>query len=387
MEREILYLKVPGFPVAVERLRDPSLWGKPLAVCTGGPGANPLLAVSREARDEGLFRGMPRRDAIRICPGLRLLPPDPARYREASTALFRLLAGRAPLVEPARPGSLFLDLSGTRRLLGPTRDQAWSIRQEIRTRLQLTACLGMATSKLVSRVAVKAAPGEGLCDVFPGGEEHFLAPMDVGVLPAARPAATAGRLRELNIRKVKHLLPVPMAALRLAFGRQALPLFHQVRGLDDSPVRPPSGAPCVVEEETLAEESNEDSELFLVVRGLAEQAGSRLRAMRAETGRLELEIQYADGVTARRTARIHPPCHLDRTLFHSARALLEQAAGRRVRLRRVALHCLDLRLGALQEDLFPPEVLFSEAALRREALQQALDRIRHRFGREALRWG
>jgi len=387
MEREILYLKVPNFPVAVERLRDPTLRGKPLAVCTAGPGANPLQAVSREAREEGLFRGMPRREAVRACPGLRLLPPDPAGYHRVSAALFQLLSGRAPLVEPVRPGSLFLDLSGTRRLLGPTRDQAWSIRKEIRDRLELAACLGMATSKLVSRVAVKAAPWEGLCDVFPGEERHFLEPLDVTVLPAAHPCSTAERLRELNIRKVKHLLPVPMAALRLAFGREALTLFRQVRGLDASPVRPPSLTPHIVEEETLPEESNEDGVLLFVLRGLAEQAGARLRSMRAETGRLEVEIQYADGVSSRRTARLHPPCRLDLPLFHTARTLLEQAAGRRVRLRRITLTCLDLRLGSVQEDLFPPEALYSAAALHSQALQGAVDGIRNRFGREALRWG
>ncbi len=387
MERKILYLKVPAFPVAVERLLDPSLRGRPLAICAAGPGANPLQALSGEARREGLFRGMPRRQALSVFPGLRILPPDPARYQRTAAALFRLLAGHSPLVEPARPGSFFLDLSGTRRLAGPARDQAWTIRREIREGLELTACLGMATSKLMSRVAVKAAPSEGLCDVFPGGERQFLEPLDVTVLPAARPASTAERLRELNIRKGKHLLGVPMPALRLAFGRDGLTLFRQVRGLDASPVRTPSRVPRVTEEETLPEESNEDGVLLLVLRGLSEEAGRRLRSMRAETGRVEVEVLYADGMPARRTARIRPPSRLDLPLYRAARDLLEQTVRRRVRLSRITLHCLELRLDPGQGELFPPEVLFPAADLSRQSLQQAMDVIRNRFGTEAIRWG
>jgi DNA polymerase IV len=386
MERKILYLKVPSFPVAVERLRDPSLRGFPLAVCGAGPGPNPLQTVSREARREGLCRGMPRQQALSLCPGLRLLPPDPALYQRTADSLFRLLSGHSPLVEPARPGSLFLDLSGTRRLFGPARDLAWKIRREIRGRLELTVCLGMATNKLMSRIAVKAAPAEGLCDVFPGGEQPFLEPLAISVLPAARPLWTAEQLRELNIERVKHLVPVPMPALRLAFGRTGLSLFRQARGLDASPVRTPSRAPRVTEEETLTEESNEDTVILLALRGLAEEAGNRLRSMQADTGRVEVEIQYADGIQARRTARIRPAAHRDLALFLAARELLEQAAQRRVRLRRITLHCLDLRVGSGQGELFPAAEFLPPAELRREALQQAVDGIRQRFGKEAVRW-
>jgi len=388
MDREILYLKVPAFPVAVARLLDPRLRGRPLAVCTAGPGANPLQAVSEEARAEGLVPGMPRRQALALCPALRTLPPDPVRTRQAAAALFRLLSEHAPLVEPARPGSLFLDLSGTRRLAGPARDLAWRFRGEIRKRLDLTTVrLGLATNKLVSRVAVKTAPREGLCDVFPGGEGPFLEPLDVTVLPAARPLPTARRLQELNIRKGKHLLGIPLPALRLAFGRDGLTLFRQVRGLDASPVRPPSRLPRVLEEETLPEEGNEDGVLRLVLRGLAEQAGRKLRSMRAGTGRLEMDVLYADGTAARRTARIRPPARLDDTLYRNALELLEQTVRRRVRLSRITLHCVELRADPGQGALFPPEALFPAADLSRRALQQAVDHIRDRFGTEAIRWG
>jgi len=387
MEREILFLKVPSFPVTLEKLRDPSLGGKPVAICAPGSGRNLLLGVSAEARKEGLSKGMLRQQALRACPGLRLLPPDPELYRKAAGSLFCFLSNHSPLVEPIRPGSLFLDLSGTGRLFGPARDLAGTIRKELRQRFALAVGLGLATSKLVSRIAVKAAPGSDLCDVFPGGERHFLEPLDVDVLPAVRPVPTAQRLRELNIEKVGDLVAVPMPALRIAFGQAGLALFRQARALDASPVRAPSRRPRVTAEETLPEESNEDVFLFSVLQGLAEDAGNRLRTMKTEAGRIELEAQYADGVTACRASRIRPPALLDRSLFRAARNLLEQTVQRRVRLRRITLHCLELIPLSGQVELFPEEALFPPAVLRQKALQESLDKIRSRFGKGAIRWG
>jgi len=386
MEREILYLKIPSFPVAVERLRDPSLRGRPVAVCAIGSGRTLLQAVSPEARNEGLFRGMLRHEALRTCPGLKIVRPDPAAYERTGACLFEFLTDYSPLVEPARAGSLFLDLSGTRRLFGPARDLAWRIRRDIRDRFGLEARLGMASNKLMSRIAVRVIPDDGLCDVFPGGERHFLEPLEVSVLPAARAHDEAERLIELNIEKVAHLLPITFPALRLAFGRSSLALFRQARGLDASPVRLPTRTPRVTEEETLPEETNEDALLFAAVQGMAESAGKRLRAMEAAAGRMEMQIQYADAVLAQRSRRLDPPADLDCSLYQAARTLMEQTASRRVRIRRITIHCTEITVMSGQLELFPGAAC-SHRAAREQALQQALDGIRSRFGNEAIQRG
>jgi len=386
MEREILYLKVPYFPVAVEQLRDASLRGRPVAICTTGPGRTLLQAVSPEGRREGLYKGMLQQEALRSCPGLRLLSPNPELYMRITRLLFGLLATYTPLVEPTRPGSLFLDISGTRRLFGPARDLAWKVRKEIRERVGLKPQLGLAANKLLSCIATKVTPESSLCDVFPGGERHFLEPLDVMVLPAIRTPTSIERARELNIEKVSHLLPIQLPTLQLAFGRNGLALYRQARGLDVSPVRPPSRTPRITAEETLPEESNEDALLAAVLLGLTEEAGGRLRQMKATAGRMDLEIQYADTVLAQRTCRLRPPAHLDTSLFQSAFRLLELAAQRRGRIRRITIHCTQIAVQPLQATLFHDDILFS-LAWREEALQHALDEIRSRYGREAIQQG
>jgi DNA polymerase-4 len=370
----------------VEQLRDASLRGKPVAICSSGPGRTLLQAVSPEARREGLYKGMLQQEALRSCPGLRLLPPNPELSMRITRLLFGLLAVYTPLVEPTRPGSLFLDLSGTRRLFGPARDLAWKARKEIRKRVGLEPRLGLAANKLLSRIATQVTPASSLCDVFPGGERHFLEPLAVTVLPALRAPTSTERVRELNIEKVSHLLPLQLPALQRAFGRQGLALYRQARGLDVSPVRPPSETPRITEEETLPEESNEDVLLTAVLQGLAEEAGRRLRQMKATAGRMEVEIQYADTVLAQRACRLRPPTHLDASLFQSAFHLLELAAQRRVKVRRLAIHCTQIEVQRLQGVLFPDDVLFS-LACREEALQHALDEIRSRFGKKSIQRG
>ncbi len=388
MERAILYLKVPSFPVAVERLRDPSLRGRPVAICGAGPGRALLGAVSAEARREGLRRGMLRHEALRICPGLRLLPPSPGLYARAAGSLFRVLAAYSPLAEPARPGALFLDLSGTRRLFGPARDLAWRVRGEVRERLGLEPRLGLAANKLLSRVAARVAPASALCDVFPGGEGEFLRPLEVTILPAARSPECIERLEELNLERVDHLLPIELPLLQAAFGRRGLRLYRQARGLDASPVRPPSRRPRVTEEETLPEETHQDALLLAALRDLAEEAGRRLREMGAEAGRVELEVRYADGLLARRGRRLRPPTGLDAPLFRAASELLASTvARRRVRIRGIALHCTGLGIASPQPTLFPGEELLRPSVRREAALQGALDEIRERFGTGAIRRG
>jgi len=314
------------------------------------------------------------------------LPPNPELCVRITRLLFGLLAAYTPLVEPTRPGSLFLDLSGTRRLFGPARDLAAKVRKEIRDRVGLEPRLGLAANKLLSRIATKVIPESSLCDVFPGGERHFLEPLDITVLPAVRAPACTERVQELNIERVSHLLPIELPALQLAFGRYSLALYRQARGLDVSPVRPPSRSPRITEEETLPEETNEDALLLAVLQGLAEEAGRRLRDMKAFAGRLELEIQYADTVLAQRACRLQPPTHLDTSLFQGACRLLELAAQRRVRIRRLTIHCSQIQIQSLQPTLFPEDLLFS-LAWRQEALQHALDEIRERFGKEAIQKG
>src|SRR2546422_1170561 len=241
MDRSVLHVDIAAFPVAVERVIDRGLRGRPVVVVPPGSARALVLVVSQEAAREGVRAGMPLPVALRCCPGAMVLHPNETLYRRATGAVLALLGGYSSLVEPAAPGQTFLDLTGTARLFGAAQDAAARIRREIETRLRLKPTVGLATSKLVSRVAARVIRPDGLCDVFPGSEAPFLAPLPVGLLPAAR-GTTRERLLDLNVGRVADLLRFSQTQLLVAFGAHGGRLRCQALRIDASPVRPPEAA-------------------------------------------------------------------------------------------------------------------------------------------------
>ena len=386
MDRSVLHVDIAAFPVAVERVIDRGLRGRPVVVVVPPGSARALvLVVSQEAAREGVRAGMPLPVALRCCPGAMVLHPNEALYRRATGAVLALLGGYSPLVEPAALGQTFLDLTGTSRLFGAAQDAAARIRREIETRLRLRPTVGLATSKLVSRVAARVIRPDGLCDVFPGSEAPFLAPLPVGLLPGAR-GETRERLLDLNVGRVADLLRFSQAQLLVAFGAQGGRLRCQALGIDASPVRPPEAATAVVVEETLAEDSNEERALLRALFGLCERAGARLRRLEARAGRLRVTLRHSDDVVEHREERLALPVAADLLLFAQARAICERARARRVRVRWIELRCLEVAGAPRQLTLFGPEA-FDERASdggAADSLADAVDRIRGRFGGRAI---
>ncbi|HKN46821.1 MAG TPA: hypothetical protein VJ144_02515 [Candidatus Polarisedimenticolia bacterium] len=384
MDRSVLHVDIAAFPIAVERVIEPGLRGWPVVVAPPGSARVPVLVVSQEAAREGVRAGMPVPVALRRCPGTVVLHPNEALYRRATGALLSLLGGYSPLVEPAAAGQTFLDLTGTARLFGAAQDAAARIRKEIETRLRLRPTVGLATSKLVSRVAARVARPDGLCDVFPGSEAPFLAPLPVGLLPAARGEARE-RLSDLNVQWVADLLRFSQTQLQVAFGAHGGRLRCQALGIDASPVRRPEAAPAVVEEETLAEDSNEEAVLLRALFGLCARAGARLRRLEARAGRLRVTLRHSDTILARREERLAMPTAADLLLFAQARAICHRARVRRVRVRWIELRCLEIARGLRQLTLFGPEA-FDERASggAADSVAEAVDRIRGRFGEGAI---
>ena len=174
MEREIIYLTIPGFPVAVERVVHPELRGRPVVVAPLGASRSIVTALSSEAWNAGIRKGMVLAKAMRYCRDAIVLPPNEPLYARASRAIFRVLENFSPVLEPSGHGHAYLDITGTDRLFGPPRDTAWKAQKEIRQQLHLGSSLGIASNKMVSRIAseVVARP-VGLQDVPPGNESYI----------------------------------------------------------------------------------------------------------------------------------------------------------------------------------------------------------------------
>ena len=251
MDRHIIHLHIPSFPIAVARAIRPELRGRPVAVAPLYSERALILSVSAEARQEGLFKGMPLGKAMKFCPGLTVLPPDHDLTTKACQVLAGVVARYTPLWEPSQPGHVYLDVTGTDRLWGRAKDAAKRLRREIKEQAHLSGTVGVASNKMVSSIASQIIRSEGVLDVDHGREPSFMAPLKVDVLPGIGPVRRRILLEELNITLVRQIVAFDMGSLKLVFGQQAYVIHQRALGIDPTPVFPPSTEPTVAEEVTL----------------------------------------------------------------------------------------------------------------------------------------
>ncbi len=381
MEREIIYMAVQAFPVAVERVIHPELRGQPVVVAPLGAARSVVTSLSSEAWNSGVRKGMLLSKAVRCCRNAVVLPPNEPLYLRASRAIFRVLENFSPVLEPSGHGHAYLDITGTGRLLGPARDTAWKAQKEIRRELHLDAALGVASNKMVSRIASEVMRPAGLRDVPHGDESSFLSPLPVRLLPGIG-AQTEAQLKDLNIRIIHDIAAMRLEHLALAFGRLGFALHQRALGIDISPVNPLREVPALELEKLLPEDSNDYELLKRVLSGLCESAGERLRERKQRAGRIELRVRYADYHEDGRRLRLNPPLQSSKALYLKAQPVLDLVLKRRTRVRSMNLGLTDLSFGLVQLDLFAdPE---SE---RRSKLESALDDLRRRYSNSIVMQG
>jgi len=384
MSRNILHIDVTDFHVAVERVMEPRLKDRPVAVAIETASRALVFALSREAAANGVRRGMPVHDALKICPGLTVLPPNEDLYRRATVALLELLGQFTPVIEPLRFGHAYLDLTGSVKLFGGVVDAAARAQNEIRRRLRLDANAGVASNKLVSKVATDVVTSQsrkpGLCDVGHGQEEPFLAPLRVGYLPEVQ-KTTQEQLRDLNVHLIRELASLSAENLQMVFGRLGIALYQHARGIDNRPVQPTRRAPQIVELESFDDDTNDYQRLQSALFRLLARAARRLRQSRLFTGRLVVEVRYSDCQEGRAQQRL-PAAQDDWALLQHAESVLQHAVTRRVRIRQLTLRLCDLTAASDQLDFFatPPDP-------KQTALTRALDKIRDRYGDRAIGFG
>jgi len=343
-----------------------------------------ILSVSPEARREGIFKGMALGKAMKFCPELTVLPPNPGLTEKASQTLTRTVARYTPLWEPSRPGHVYLDVTGTERLWGRAKDAAYRIRQEIKGRLHLSGTVGVAGNKMVSSIASRMLPSEEVLDVGHGEESAFMAPLKVDLLPGIGHVRRRILLEDLNISLVREIAAMDMYSLKLVFARQAYVIHQRALGIDPTPVHPPAMKPTVSEGITLPGDENDDRKLLGILHTLVEKCSQRLRSRELFPGKAGLILRYADQREIIRQVTLPRASFWDFDLYAPLEKLFFKACQRRMGVRFLRIWFRDLAPPTPQLLLFPAP---PPAVERKALVTLALDRIRDRYGDEAIRYG
>ena len=183
MARRIMHIDLDAFFVSVEQAENPELRGKPVVVGGRPDRRGVVAAASYEARAFGLHAGMPITTAYRLCPQAIFIEGSFAKYRHASEKFMAILADFSPYLEPVSLDEAYLDATGFESIHGSIQHMAVKIKQRIKDELKLSASVGIASAKVVAKVASELSKPDGLLEVAAGKERSFLAPLPIAKLP------------------------------------------------------------------------------------------------------------------------------------------------------------------------------------------------------------
>jgi DNA polymerase IV len=378
---QILHVDLDAFFVSVEQAREPSLRGKAVIVGGDPDGRGVVATASYEARVFGVHSAMPLRTAKRLAPHAIFLRGDYAEYQRVSRAFHAILADYTPIVESGGLDEAYLDVTGCEGLIGTPQQAAASIRARLRAELVLAASVGIATSKLVAKVASDRAKPDGVCYVPEGGEAAFLAPMPLRALPMLGPS-TERKLASLGVSTLGQVAALPVSTLEAMFGRQGASIGRRAAGLDDSPVAGEHHARSISREGTFAADVLDPRHLRSVLRAFSESVGWQLRKQGRRSRTVTLKLRYSDFTTVSRSVTFPQPVSSDDAIFEAGDGLLarlRQSDRRPVRL--IGVGATNLFDDAVQLSLEPT------AASKAESVSATFDRIRSKYGTRSLQTG
>ncbi len=377
----ILHCDLDAFYASVEQIRDPSLMGKPVIVGGDPRRRGVVAAASYEARRYGIHSAMPLATAVRLCPHAMYIPPHFALYRAYSQRVFDIYHRYTPLVEPLSLDEAFLDLSGTERISGPVRQAALRIRDEVKAETGLDLSIGIATSKVVAKIASDLQKPRGFVEVRPGEETSFLAPLPLRRLPGLGPS-TEERLKPLGVATIGQLAALPAEQLTRQLGKHGLQMWEFAHGIDRRPVVAPGQPKSISREMTFDRDVSDPSELEAMLRQLAQHAAKSMREQGLHCRTVHLKLRYANFETFTRSHTLAQPTNVEATIVGETVALLRAAWDRSRKIRLIGTGLSSLSEAPRQQGLFD-----DGQPSKQEALTASLDKIRDRYGWKALTVG
>jgi DNA polymerase-4 len=288
LPRKIVHIDMDAFYASVEQRGDPQLRGKPVVVAWRG-NRSVVCAASYEARKFGVRSAMPAVRAERLCPNAVFLPPDFPRYRAVSRLVRQILQRHTDLVEPLSLDEAYLDVSVNKTGLRTATLVARTIREQIRTELQLTASAGVAPNKFLAKITSDWKKPDGLFVIQPEDVDAFLLPLPVGRLPGVG-KVTEEKLKAFELHTIADLRRLELPTLESRFGRYGVRLYELARGVDKTKVAPDRPTQSISAEDTF-ERDVPLTETEPMVRKLAELtwAASRKESRIARTVVLKLK--------------------------------------------------------------------------------------------------
>jgi DNA polymerase-4 len=379
-KRYIAHLDLDCFYVSVERIKDPSLVGKPVVVGGTPTGRGVVASASYEARAFGVRSAMPTAAALRLCPHLTIVRGRFGDYSEYSNKLYERILELAPIVERASIDEMYFDLTGCEVLYHNDLPGFIKVLQQIVWKeFHLPCTISLASNKPVAKIAAQTVKPAGVIYVPHGTERLFLAPLSIDVIPGVG-KKTSEILRKKGFKIVADLQSISKEKLQRILGKHGLWIHDVANGLGPEDLSTEHERKSIGCEETFAHDIADREGLHKILFSLAEEVCSSLRYRHLKARTFTLKLRYADFETIARATTIEPTDD-DGIVFKTMRDLLEASYTRRIAVRLLgvrASHLIDEH--QLELSLFPED-------RKRSNMLDAVDKIRKKFGDDVIHVG
>jgi DNA polymerase-4 len=383
MNRIILHVDMDAFYAAVEQRDHPEYRCKPVVVGSDpkeGKGRGIVSTCSYEARRFGVHSAQPISRAWRLCPHAIYVRPDMNKYERVSRRIMGIFLEFTDILEQVSIDEAFLDVTGSRRLLGSGSEIAAKIKRRIQAELHLTASVGVAANKFVAKIASDLEKPDGLVLVEPGHEKEFLAPLPIGRLWGVG-QKTETLLKQMGLERIGQLSELRQSELAGRFGKTGAHLWRLAQGIDDRSVVPEEGYKSIGHEITFGEDTSDLEVLHKTLLNLTERVAQRLRMNEARARTISVKYREADFSTFTRRITLGNPVDTAEKIFPIARKLLKGLIRKSVPVRLIGVYAGNLETETEEGQMN----LFGQAPQKDQKLAEALDDITQRFGDQAIK--
>lgn len=371
--RTIMHVDLDAFFASVEEALHPELKGKPLII-GGDPKTRGVVACPNyAARKLGVKTAMPLYQAYRLAPQATFLKGSFGQYEKFSEQFFKILSRFTDKIEPLSLDEAYLDLTGFEHLWISPEYAAHKIKEYIYRELEIIASIGIASNKVCAKVASELKKPAAVVYVPWGRERAFLAPLPLGRLPGIGPR-TEAVLKNLGIETIDQLATIPQHLLIQSFGVNGLSLWQLANGLDNREVTTPGQAQSISRSTTFEFDTHDYSFVRSMLCYLLERVCQNLREENKQGQTVFVKIRYDNFQTRTHQKSLLRASNLERECYPVAERLLRDVFPKTKKVRLVGVGVANLRRQSSQQNLFE----YSFFKLKK--IQEAMDKIRNRFG-------
>lgn len=382
MQKVIFLVDMNAFFISCESTRNQDLFGKPAAVA-GDPQKRSgiILAANYEARKFGVRTAMIVHEALRLCPGMLMVPPDHRFYQFKSHEVMDLLSNYTPIVQQNSIDEAWLDMTGTEALFGTPLEAAERIMEDIKVNIGLWCSIGISSNRFLSKMAADMKKPLGITELWEKDIEEKLWPMPIGSMYGVGDK-TAEKLNYLGVKTIGNLAGLEKNYLYKYFGKSGIKLQQRANGIDHSlvEINSPDDIKSIGHSTTLPEDIKDIEKLKHILMQLSEEVGIRARRHNKKGNSIQITLKFSDFKVITRQATIAPTfytkdiyetgCDLLQRIFHPSKA---------VRL-------IGVTLKGFEEDCLSQQISFfnKDKNNKHEKVDVVMDKIRNKYGNDKI---